>query len=122
MIVEHLNRFAAHVYNNAVEHGWHNDIKDRDGFLSDALNNIVGEVSELWEARRRGELFKPCDKAEEMKKNNLPPLTCIEEEFADIIIRVLDDCVRLGVDIGRAVEIKHEFNKTRPYRHGGKLV
>jgi hypothetical protein len=50
----------------------------------------------------------------------MAPLTCREEEYADIIIRTLDQCRRLGVDIQRAVEIKHAYNLTRPYKHGKK--
>lgn len=31
-------------------------------------------------------------------------------------------CDRFGMDLESAVKIKHEYNKTRPYRHGGKKV
>lgn len=41
-------------------------------------------------------------------------------ELADAIIRILDYCGYAGIDIDAAVERKHEYNKTRPYRHGGK--
>lgn len=41
-------------------------------------------------------------------------------ELADVIIRVLDYCGYAGIDIDAAISQKHEYNKTRPYRHGGK--
>ena len=41
-------------------------------------------------------------------------------ELADAIIRILDYCAFAGIDIEKALEIKHEYNKSRPYRHGGK--
>lgn len=46
----------------------------------------------------------------------------IATEFADCIIRILDYCGHEGIDIGEAIKIKHEYNKTRPYRHGGKVI
>lgn len=41
-------------------------------------------------------------------------------ELADCMIRILDYCGHDGIDIEEAIRIKHEYNKTRPYRHGGK--
>lgn len=40
--------------------------------------------------------------------------------MADIIIRTLDACGRLGVDIERAVRFMHENNRGLAYRHGGE--
>jgi hypothetical protein len=40
----------------------------------------------------------------------------------DCIIRILDWCGKEGVDVDRLLKEKHEYNKTRPYRHGGKAL
>lgn len=45
---------------------------------------------------------------------------CRAAELADVIIRVLDYCAYAGIDIENVLEVKHEYNKSRPYRHGGK--
>lgn len=45
----------------------------------------------------------------------------IPSELADIIIRVLDICGHLDIDIANALADKMAYNETRPYRHGGKL-
>lgn len=86
------------------------------------LMNLHSEISEAWEAYRAGKLFLPCDKAEKMQAMGLKPLSCIEEELADIVIRVFDTSEALGIDIEAAVAAKHEYNMSRPIRHGGKLA
>lgn len=46
----------------------------------------------------------------------------IPVELADVIIRVLDLCGGLNIDIEKAVLEKMKYNEDRPYRHGGKLA
>lgn len=46
----------------------------------------------------------------------------IVEELADVLIRVFDLCGSRGWDLEKSVRDKMAFNKTRPYRHGGKLA
>ena len=43
-------------------------------------------------------------------------------ELADCVIRIMDLCEHLGLDLEQALELKAEYNKTRPYKHGGKAV
>lgn len=111
-----LNDLSEVVYKNASDKGFH----DKDADRSDVENyaiwtvNLHGEVSELWEAARKGQLLETCDKDAD--------LTCEEEELADIIIRALDTAKARGVSIGRAVLAKHSYNTTRSHRHGGKLA
>ena len=45
---------------------------------------------------------------------------CISEELADTVIRIFDMSAYLDIDIEAAIIAKHEYNKSRPYRHGGK--
>ncbi len=120
----HLNKMADDVYSVSTLKGWHEHDagKSETEIVAAFVANIHAEASELWEAYRAGKLRAPCDKAAKMESLGMPALTCIEEELADLIIRVLDGSKALGVDIGRAVEAKHAFNATRPQRHGGKLA
>lgn len=46
----------------------------------------------------------------------------IPAELADVVIRLMDMCDHYGIDLAAAVVEKHEFNKSRPYRHGGKVI
>lgn len=118
-----LNAMATEIHRLARFKKWHaQDATDDAAFMMRAVANLHGEVSELWEAFRNHTLCDHCDKSADMVAAGLPPLTNLEEELADIIIRVLDDAARLGVNIGRAVAIKHRFNFSRPDRHGGKAA
>ena len=115
-----INQIAQRVHNLAVSKGWHDENETEDSFIERTCNNMHDEVSELHEAWRNNKLHDLCDKADEMEKNNIKPLTYIEEELADIIIRAMDSAVKLGVDIGDAINRKHLYNSSRKQRHGGK--
>uniref|UniRef100_A0A6M3JD44 Uncharacterized protein n=1 Tax=viral metagenome TaxID=1070528 RepID=A0A6M3JD44_9ZZZZ len=111
---------AQEVHALAVKKGWYDDPQDEDAFVERMCNNLHDEVSELHEAWRNGNLRNPCNKTVKMIALRLKPLSCLEEELADIIIRTFDNAFHLGVDIEKAVETKHAYNRSRPPRHGGK--
>lgn len=137
-----LNEFATAVHENAVAHGWW----DEERGLPEVLMLCVSELSEALEEYRSGRplLYYPCnagglcvdDRPEENVScgsrvynpmNPEEPCTArsgkpegIAVELADCVIRILDYCGQAEIDIEEAIRIKHEYNKTRPYRHGGK--
>lgn len=83
---------------NTVNHGFgENPIPTR-------LMLIVTEVAEAMEDYRKGHM------------NHFP------EELADVAIRLFDLAGHLGIDLETAIERKHEYNLTRPFKHGGKIV
>lgn len=99
------------IYKTAVEHGWW----EEDRRVPELLCLVHSEVSEALEAYRVNGtdtlvgFYQPTEKPEGLFV-----------ELADAIIRILDMSERYGVDMGHLVELKHEYNKTREYRHGGK--
>lgn len=107
-----LEALAKDIYQNAVDKGFHPEGQTDDAFIEAMCNNLHDEISELHEAWRNNKLYKDCDKP--------IPLLYLEEELADILIRVLDNAEHLKVNITRAVALKHGYNKTRAYRHGNK--
>lgn len=111
-----LNELADHVYETAKSKGFHDDPVP----LSVSTANLHSEVSEMWEAFRNNSLHSFCDKSEKMKALGLNPLTNLEEELADIVIRALDTARENGVDIGNAVRVKDAYNAKREFRNGGK--
>lgn len=94
-------------------------VKD-DSFFPRYVANLHGEVTELYDAFVDDKLYTECDKTEKLRELNLPELCCAEEELADIIIRCLDTAKTLNLDIGRAISVKTEYNRSRSYRHGEK--
>ena len=106
-----LNELRDKAYQNAQSKGFYDQGRpDMAAYCA----NLHGEVSELWEAHRKGLLDVQCDKP--------VMLTCLEEELADILIRCFDMAGALGVDIDAAVAEKMRYNSTRSYRHGGKVA
>ncbi len=114
-----LNDLARKIYAFNVTMGWH---KDPTPNLAHFLMNLHAEVSELWEAWRNHKLGEPCDKAAKMVEHGIEPLTCIEEEIADILIRTLDTAHAFNVDLDRVVAAKMAYNATRGHRYGGKAA
>lgn len=115
-----LNELSKLAYQNAVDKGFHDDDYEKSTveLYAKWTANIHGEVSELWESARNGDLKIFCDKYSYFKQLGLDYLTCEEEELADIIIRVLDTAGARSIDIGRAVLLKMAYNATRPHMHG----
>ena len=95
-----LNKWIIECHKLAVEKGWWS--KDRP--IPELLMLMVTELAEAMEAYRVGD------------RRNL------EEELADLFIRLADTCGGYGINLEVAVRKKHEFNKGRPYRHGNKVA
>jgi NTP pyrophosphatase (non-canonical NTP hydrolase) len=112
-----INEVAIMVHDNARAHGFHPEEKI-EIFFANQCNNLHNEVSELWDCLRSGIFYNFCDKADKMRELNIKPLTSVEEELADIIIRALDISMRLNINVEEAVLNKHQYNLQRPYKHG----
>ena len=46
----------------------------------------------------------------------------IPAELADVVIRIFDYCYNMDIDLEAAIIEKMDYNETRPYRHGGKVL
>jgi NTP pyrophosphatase (non-canonical NTP hydrolase) len=99
-------------------------------------DSIASEVHQmardkgLWDQERnQGEMIalmhsELSEGLEALRKNlvsdHIPDFTGIEEELADVIIRIMDFGHAFNLQIAQAVIAKIKFNATRPHRHGGK--
>ncbi len=105
-----LGKIQHAVHKLSVEKGWW----DRPRSIPESLCLIHSEVSEALEEYRNG-------KATSIRIENGKP-EGMAIELADIIIRVLDLAEWLKIDIATAIDVKHSYNQSRPYRHGGKAL
>jgi NTP pyrophosphatase (non-canonical NTP hydrolase) len=112
-----LNELRDEIHATAREKGWYND-GERN--IPEALALIHAEVSEaLEEYREIGHDYYELAKIGFSDDRNVKPIG-FAVEVADILIRCLDLAGYLNINIDHIIRVKMDYNKTRPYRHGGK--
>lgn len=94
-----LQEWQAEVREVNELNGWF----DKDRPFSADIALLHSEVSEAYEGHRNGD-----------EKN-------VDEELADIYIRLMDTVERRGTDLAEEVRKKLLKNRERGYRHGGKV-
>lgn len=78
---------------------------------AEALMLIVSELSEGLEYLRKGNT----------KSDHITNFKGIEEELADVIIRIMHLAKTRGWRIAEAIIEKMKYNKNRSFKHGNKL-
>jgi NTP pyrophosphatase (non-canonical NTP hydrolase) len=143
-----LNQLRDEIHANAVKHGFYdNEINAfakacnldigaealQHTFFAQKIALIHSELSEALEADRSGRL-SDMTRFEDLSSNPVNPTSnprhvyvfnfdlCIkntvEDELADTIIRILDLCGHMGIDIEKHIELKMKYNELREYKHG----
>ncbi|PWU11649.1 MAG: hypothetical protein C5B47_00645 [Verrucomicrobia bacterium] len=74
------------------------------------LGLVTSEIGEAMEEIRKG--TPPLYLSNSLKPEGLAV------ELADAVIRILNFCEREGIDLIQAMQIKHNYNKNRSYKHG----
>lgn len=134
-----LNEWAKEIHANAVSHGWWDEERSFGDIvalchseLSEALEEYRSNRPMVWYACKEAEKEMPCNPKDETEcrlygadercgyRDGKPE--GIAAEMIDCIIRILDWCGKENVDVDVLLEAKHTYNKTRPYRHGGKAL
>lgn len=114
-----IKKTQTKVHKNAVAKGWY---KEPVSF-GESIALIHSEASEALEEYRNGhgvnEVYYQIiiDGDKTLNKPEGIPI-----ELADVVIRVMDICGHLNINLEEAIKEKHEFNKERSYRHGGKVI
>ena len=82
----------------------------KDAFISQKIGLIMSECGEALEAMRRFEY--------EANGYGIGVKDSFADEIADTIIRLLDLCGELEIDIDAQMEWKMNYNKSREAKHG----
>lgn len=134
-----INDLAKDIHANAIAHGWWDEARSFGDIislchseLSEALEEYRAGRKMVWYACQEGEIEHPCDPQDEYDCPNYgDEAHCrfrgtkpegIAVEMIDCLIRILDWCGKEGIDVDELLAKKHEYNKGRPYRHGGKVL
>lgn len=104
-----INEIAKEIHENAVAHGWWESERP----FGEVIALCHSELSEALEAYRCGE---------DMVWDHDGKPDGIAVEMVDCVIRIFDALESWGVDIEDVLRMKHEFNKSREYKHGGKRI
>lgn len=113
-----LNQLRDEIHQNALEHGWWEEQRS----FGEIIALCHSELSEALEEYRNGIQPNKIYHSWSSSESAAPKPEGVPIELADCIIRILDYCGQVGINIEEAVITKHEYNKTRPYKHGGKKL
>lgn len=113
-----IEKLANEVHAIAKSKGWW----DKECSFGEVIALIHSELSEALGLYREEKNVKSVWIEPAPVKGFVGKPEGIPIELADAIIRILDYCGRHDIDIANAILLKMEYNKTRPYRHGGKKI
>lgn len=132
-IIKHFNAAQTLCHRIANDHGWWEEPEWIKAVRSQFnLPMHVIESAELAAQRNEAEMIalmhsELSEAVESIRHGNppsdhIPEFSGVEEELADVIIRIFDLAERKGYRIAEAMIAKMKFNDGRPYRHGGKKI
>lgn len=121
-----IDDWATEVNRIAHDKGWYNDpetgqpVERNFGECIALMHSELSEALEEWRVGTPPMYWFDDDGKETTEYRQLSKPEGWATELADCVIRIMDSCEEAGVSLERVIRIKSEYNRTRPYRHGGK--
>jgi len=84
---------------------------------------IISEISEAFEAYQKNNYYNKTEPDDTCNWKEWFEINCkdtFEDEIAGAIIRLLDLCGKLQIDIETQIEMKMKYNELRGFKYGGK--
>lgn len=122
-----IQEWQSKVHALAVEKGWHERplmdcaVCDVDRVAA-KVALMHSELSEAVEELRKPPILGVQTALETWYQPDTGKPEGFVVELADCVIRIMDTCEALGLDLQSAIEEKHAYNATRSARHGGKAL
>lgn len=106
--IETFNEKVKETGKIAISKGWLYNGTPED--IAVKISLMHAELSEAIEGLRIGN--PPSEK--------IPEFSQLEEELADVILRIMDGAYQLKLRLGEAIIAKDKYNSNREYKHGNK--
>lgn len=123
-----LNELMEKIHANAVDKGfWDEPVQ-----TGVSLMLIVSELAEALESDRKekfaawntydneSDVWSEHKLQQFIQEFEVGVKDTFEDEMADSLIRILDLCAYMKIDIAKHIELKMLYNSTREYKHGKK--
>lgn len=110
-----ISDWQTEIHQDNVQKGWWENERP----VGSLLMLVVTELAEAFEEYRDNhgvqEVYFQEDHHGNMKPEGFPV------ELADTVIRIFDIAEAFGIDLESEIARKVEFNRMRPFKHGGKV-
>jgi NTP pyrophosphatase (non-canonical NTP hydrolase) len=114
-----IKELTHEAHKNSAAHGWWDGEDETDPVIvSSKIALMHSELSEALEEVRNGK-FETYFNAESKRPNKPEGLPA---ELADTVIRIMDLCGALNIDLEKEILRKMEYNLSRSHKHGGKAI
>lgn len=125
-----INELVEQAHETAIDKGWYDEPKTFGELIAlchSELSEALEDFREGCSPRRSGFRCQGEERDQDLCGGNCHSCEMykpvgIPIELADVVIRVADLCGHYGIDLETAIKRKMEYNKSRPYKHGGKVI